>query len=69
MLSLTKAEKPTFKKQVLAAKTTYNTVVNTIVPENKRKRNELEKERKNANTHIAKNQLTKGNFYKKILKF
>ena len=52
VLSKIKTEEPIFKEQVLATKKTEIKEVKTIVPENKMKRKDFEKDSKNTNTFI-----------------
>ena len=65
VLSKIKTEEPIFKEQVLATKKTEIKEVKTIVPENKMKRKDFEKDSKNTNTFIAIKQLNMEHFYKK----
>ena len=52
VLSKIKKEEPIFKEQVLATKKTEIKEVKTIVPANKMKRKDFEKDSKNTNTFI-----------------
>ena len=52
VLSKKKTEEPIFKEQVLATKKTEIKEVKTIVPANKMKRKDFEKDSKNTNTFI-----------------
>ena len=52
VLSKIKKEEPIFKEQVLATKKTEIKEVITIVPANKMKRKDFEKDSKNTNTFI-----------------
>ena len=68
VLSKIKTEEPIFKEQVLATKKTEIKEVKTIVPANKRKRKDFEKDSegsKNTNTFIAIKRLNMEHFYKK----
>ena len=65
VLSKIKTGEPIFKEQVLATKKTEIKEVKTIVPANKRKRKDFEKDSKNTNTFIAIKQLNMEHFYKK----
>ena len=65
VLSKIKTEEPIFKEQVLATKKTEIKEVKTIVPANKMKRKDFEKDSKNTNTFIAIKQLNMEHFYKK----